>query len=106
MTKEQLVRYLQVCIELAEQKGNPDRNDGLAYVRPDLLRQTIALIPADEPGARPIEPFVVKHYASDERPSIKGNGFDGLEIGEERQDAEDFVKWLNERLGVNRGEKP
>jgi hypothetical protein len=29
-----------------------------------------------------IEPFVVKHYSSDERPSIKGNGFDGLEIGE------------------------
>jgi hypothetical protein len=56
----------------------------------------------DEPPARPVEPFVVKHYASDERPSIKGNGFDGLEVGEDRQDAEDFVKWLNERLGVNR----
>ena len=62
-----------------------------------------ALTQHAEPGARQLEPFVVKHYASDERPSIKGNGFDGLQIGEDRQDAEDFVKWLNERLGVNRG---
>jgi hypothetical protein len=48
-----------------------------------------------------LEPFVVKHYAADERPTIKGNGFDGLEIGGDREDAEDFVKWLNKRLGVN-----
>jgi hypothetical protein len=45
-----------------------------------------------------IEPFVVKHYSSEERPSIKGNGFDGLEIGEDRAEAEEFVSWLNTRL--------
>lgn len=42
-----------------------------------------------------MEKFVVKRYAADERPSIKGNGFDGLEVGEDRQDAEEFVAWIN-----------
>jgi hypothetical protein len=59
----------------------------------------------DEPPAAPIdsrgigrEPFVVKHYSEDERPSIKGNGFDGLQVGEDRQEAEEFIAWLNARL--------
>jgi hypothetical protein len=47
----------------------------------------------------PIEPFVVRHYCEDERPSIKGNGFDGLEIGEDREEAQEFVDWINKRLG-------
>jgi hypothetical protein len=47
-----------------------------------------------------IEPFIVKHYSSDKRPSIKGNGFDGLEIGEDRAEAEEFVSWLNARLAT------
>ena len=42
-----------------------------------------------------MEPFVVKHYSDDERPTIKGNGFDGLEIGETREEAEVFVSWVN-----------
>lgn len=45
-----------------------------------------------------MEPFVVKHYTSDERPTLKGNGFDGLEIGETRDEAERFVAWINARL--------
>ncbi len=44
------------------------------------------------------EPFVVKFYSEDGCPSLKGNGFDGLRIGEDREEAEEFVKWLNERL--------
>ena len=44
------------------------------------------------------EPFIVKHYADDERPCIKGNGFDGLELCEDRQDAEDFAAWINAKL--------
>lgn len=44
------------------------------------------------------EPFSVKFYSGDERPTLKGNGFDGLEIGETREEAESFVKWLNDRL--------
>jgi hypothetical protein len=48
-------------------------------------------------SSRP-EPFVVKHYSADERPSIKGNGFDGLEIGENRKEAEEFISWVNAHL--------
>jgi hypothetical protein len=50
------------------------------------------------PGLPGVELFVVKHYSGDERPTLKGNGFDGLEIGESREEAEEFVAWLNERL--------
>lgn len=45
-----------------------------------------------------IEPFVVRHYSEDERPSIKGNGFDGLSIGEERWEAEQFVEFVNKAI--------
>lgn len=44
------------------------------------------------------EPFVVRHYTGDERPCIKGNGFDGLLVGEDREEAQAFVDWLNDRL--------
>lgn len=44
------------------------------------------------------ELFVVKHYAGDERPILKGNGFDGLEIGAEREEAQAFVDWINTLL--------
>ena len=53
-------------------------------------------MPMSEP--KQLHPFVVRHYASDERPTIKGNGFDGLEIGEDRQEAEEFIDWVNARL--------
>jgi hypothetical protein len=45
-----------------------------------------------------LEHFVVKHYSGDERPSIKGNGFDGLEVGETREEAEKFIAWVNARI--------
>lgn len=45
-----------------------------------------------------IEPFMAKHYVSQARPTIYGNGFDGLEVGETREEAEEFVKWINSRL--------
>lgn len=41
-----------------------------------------------------LEPFVVKEYYG-ERPSIKGNGFDGLEVGEDRDEAENFLAFVN-----------
>lgn len=50
-----------------------------------------------------MEPFVVKHYSADERPTLKGNGFDGLEIGETREEAEEFVDQIN-RLIAQREE--
>jgi len=42
-----------------------------------------------------MEKFVVRHYACDERPIIKGNGFDGLEVGEDREEAEEFIEFVN-----------
>lgn len=45
-----------------------------------------------------MEPFAVKHYSADERPTLKGNGFDGLEVGETRDEAEGFVAWVNRRV--------
>ena len=44
------------------------------------------------------EPFVVKHYSGDERPIVKGNGFDGLEVGQDREEAQAFADWVNARL--------
>lgn len=48
-----------------------------------------------------VEKFIVKHYASDDRPTIKGNGFDGLEVGTEREEAEELVAWINDRIRVD-----
>ena len=45
-------------------------------------------------------PFVIKHYTADLRPTIKGNGFDGLEIGISREEAEEFVAWVNARIAA------
>jgi len=44
------------------------------------------------------EPFVVRHYSADERPIIKGNGFDGLCVGDDRDEAQQFVDWINQRI--------
>ena len=41
------------------------------------------------------EEFVVRHYSADDRPTIKGNGFDGLQVGEDRQEAQEFVDYVN-----------
>ena len=42
-----------------------------------------------------MEHFVIKHYHEDPHPTIKGNGFDGLVIGNYRDEAEEFVTWVN-----------
>ncbi|SEB24732.1 hypothetical protein SAMN05192564_1152 [Paraburkholderia sartisoli] len=42
-----------------------------------------------------MEPFVVRHYTGEDRPTIKGNGFDGLQVGEDRDEAERFVAFVN-----------
>ena len=56
--------------------------------------------PCENIDARKAEPFIVKHYIDDDRPSIKGNGFDGLTLGEDGQEAQEFVDWPNARLLV------
>lgn len=65
--------------------------------RAGLLDALLAMLPNGAP-AFATEPFVVKLYAGTDRPSIKGNGFDGLQIGEGREDAQEFVDWINARL--------
>lgn len=77
------------CGGAMERQQYPDPN-GYAVARYKFVCPKCA--------ATPVEPFVVRHYAGDERPSIKGNGFDGLEIGETRQDAQEFVDWVNTRI--------
>lgn len=42
-----------------------------------------------------IERFVVKFYTGDSSPTIKGNGFDGLRVGETREEAEEFITFIN-----------
>jgi hypothetical protein len=65
----------------------------------DALTTARALLAQPEPeGPDGVHPFVVRHYTDEERPSIKGNGFDGLEIGEDRQEAEKFITWINKRI--------
>ena len=59
---------------------------------------TAALAAREPASVDAREVFTVKHYGSDERPTIKGNGFDGLEIGTDREEAEEFVTWLNAAL--------
>lgn len=49
-----------------------------------------------------MEPFTIKHYSEDERPTIKGNGFDGLEVGSDRQEAEEFVEFVNKLITDNK----
>jgi len=51
----------------------------------------------------PIEPFIVKHYTGDEFPSIKGNGFDGLRIGDDREEAEQFIAFVNKLMKQGEG---
>lgn len=55
----------------------------------------------DAPQRKPDQEFfVVKHCSADERPTIKGNGFDGLEVGTNREDAEEFIKWVNSHIST------
>ncbi len=56
--------------------------------------------PQASPQAPVAEPFVVRHYTAEDRPTIKGNGFDGLEIGDDREEAEAFVRWINARTAA------
>ena len=50
------------------------------------------------------EQFIVKHYSEDERPMLKGHGFDGLTIGDDRQEAQEFVDYLNTMLRQQQAE--
>ena len=86
----------QICARLIELwDADCDINVEINELRAALAESEPASL---EQGVRQMQPFVVRHYALAERPTIKGNGFDGLEIGEDREEAEAFVAWINEKL--------
>lgn len=39
--------------------------------------------------------FIVKQYDKLEPPTLKGNGFDGLPVGDNRTEAEEFIAFVN-----------
>jgi hypothetical protein len=45
-----------------------------------------------------MEKFIIKHYAEDPHPTLKGNGFDGLVIGDYRKEAEEFIEFVNKLI--------
>ena len=42
-----------------------------------------------------MEDFVVKHYSEDEAPMFKGNGFDGIRVGDDREEAQQLADYIN-----------
>jgi hypothetical protein len=47
-----------------------------------------------------MDKFIVRHYVSDKHSIIKGNGFDGTTVGDEREDAEDFIGFINKIISI------
>ena len=91
--------YRALCAELVDDLEMSDWPSKLKEAfRADIARARALLAQPESEGSDALHPFVVRHYTDDERPSIKGNGFDGLEIGEDRQEAEEFITWINERI--------
>ena len=94
-------------MELAQQMKPLDA-DMAAILHANLDSLYIEDEPAAAPRPEPVlpeaitcgMPFVIKHYTADLRPTIKGNGFDGLEIGISREEAEEFVAWVNARIAA------
>jgi len=39
--------------------------------------------------------FIIKQYSKSEGPILKGNGFDGLKIGDNRDEAQEFIDFIN-----------
>jgi hypothetical protein len=80
---------LEIVAELCADNVLSDREEA-------ILRKALAQ-PEQRSVSEHLEPvaFVVKQYVGDGRPSIKGNGFDGLEIGYTREEADEFIAWVN-----------
>jgi hypothetical protein len=50
-----------------------------------------------------MELLTIKQYAQHERPIVKGCGFDGLEIGDDREEAEEFIGFINKLIREKNG---
>ena len=91
MKKPMTTDFRALCAELVDELNyHPDEHS----VDKLIARARTAL------ATPPPEPFVVRHYASDDYPSIKGNGFDGLRVGEDREEAEEFIDWVNKHCVI------
>lgn len=44
---------------------------------------------------RKMTDFVVRHYTEDDGPTFKGNGFDGIRVGDDREEAQQFADYIN-----------
>lgn len=53
-----------------------------------------------------MEKFIVKHYAGQAHPIVKGNGFDGIVLGESKEEAQDFVDFINKQLSAKQTTTP
>lgn len=47
---------------------------------------------------RELSPLCVKHYTDEPHPCIKGCGFDGLVVGNYREEAQTFVDFVNDLI--------
>ena len=81
---------------------NPAASEMSSVEKTEKLMDAMAATAAalDTLATPPPESFVVRHYASDDYPSIKGNGFDGLQVGEDRKEAEEFIAWVNKHCAL------
>jgi hypothetical protein len=91
---EELNGLLEYISDISPHFCEDEINNLTNSARTALAEQSVPVIERLQEA----HPFVVRHYTNDERPSIKGNGFDGLEIGEDRQEAEEFIAWINKRI--------
>jgi hypothetical protein len=105
-----LAAYHSMCDALAQQQAEPQwcaceptRCEGMGRCRWQAMKYVPPAQQQAEPKQKP-EPFVIKHYSGDERPILKGNGFDGLGIGDDREEAELFVTWVNARITAQKVE--
>jgi formylglycine-generating enzyme required for sulfatase activity len=87
-----------MSIDAMKQALEYTRPGAIVPVTPETVKILVDALRLAIEQAERQEPFVVKHYSGDERPIIKGNGFDGLEVGQDREEAQAFADWVNARL--------
>ena len=85
-------------LKQAAQQALEALESGLAFDAHSTVLQNLREALAQTEQGPVAYPFVVRHYIGEKRPSIKGHGFDGLEVGTDREEAERFVAWVNAHI--------
>ncbi len=52
-----------------------------------------------------MDKFVIKHYTDEPHPTLKGNGFDGLVIGDYRDEAQNFIDFVNNLIDFRKSQE-